>query len=312
MVTFGVQIEPQFGYGYEEILEGGEDCDGLGFTSLTISDHFMVRDDTVHVASMECWSLVAALAVDLLKVRIGPLVSCNSYRHPSLLAKIAAMVDVLSKGRLEFAIGAGWKKLEYDAYGYDFPSLRERVERMAEAIEVIRDMWTEERATYEGKYYFIKEAICNPKPHQRPRPSIRVGGSGNGTLRVAARLADSVDISFMGPESFRARLDRLREFCAAAGRDFSELAKSHFMWALLGMEEDLDRMAQDFADTLRVPVENVRRIGVTGYLGPPTGFAERLEEYGDAGAEHVILGFAKGWERVSMELFHDEVLQDFR
>ncbi len=312
MLTFGVQIEPQFGYSYEEILQVGEDCESLGFTSLTISDHFMLRGDTVDVAAMECWSLLAALAVDLQKVRIGPLVSCNSYRHPSLLAKIGATVDVFSKGRLDFAIGAGWKKLEYDAYGYDFPPLSERVERMAEAIEVIKALWTEEKASYEGKYYSIMEAICNPKPHQRPRPRIRVGGSSTGTLRVAANLADSVDISFMGPQSFRTRLEKLREFCDAAGRDFSELHKSHFMWALLGREEDIDRMTQDFAGTLRVPVKRVRRIGVTGYLGPPQGFVERLEQYSDAGAQHVILGFAKGWERVSMELFHDEVLQDFR
>ncbi len=114
----------------------------------------------------------------------------------------------------------------------------------------------------------------------------------------------------MGPDSFRGRLERLHEFCDAAGRDFSELERSHFMWALLGREDDLDRMVQDFAKTLRVPVESVRRIGATGYLGPPEGFPERLEEYSDAGAQHVILGFAKGWEGISMELFHDEVLQD--
>ncbi len=312
MVTFGVQVEPQFGYNYEEVLQVGKDCERLGFTTLTVSDHFMLRDNTIDVASMECWSLLAALAVDLQRVRIGPLVSCNSYRHPSLLAKIAATVDVLSKGRLDFAIGAGWKKLEYDAYGYGFPPLRERVERMAEAIEVIRSMWTEEMATYEGRYYSIKGAICNPKPLQRPAPGVTVGGSADRTLRVAAKFADGVDVSFMDPTDFGERLEKLRGYCDAEGRDFSELHKSHFLWALLARGEDVDRMARDFAATLRVPVENVRRIGKTGYLGPPDGLAGRLGEYVDAGADHVILGFAKGWERVSMEIFRDEIIREFR
>ncbi|MFQ5837266.1 MAG: TIGR03560 family F420-dependent LLM class oxidoreductase [Thermoplasmata archaeon] len=312
MVTFGVQIEPQFGYSYDEILDVGRECEGLGFTTLTVSDHFMLREDSIGLPAMECWTLLSALAVDLHKVRIGPLVSCNSYRQPSLLAKMAATVDVLSGGRLEFGIGAGWKKSEYDAYGYPFPSIRERVDRMAEAIDIITRLWVVDEATFKGRYYAIEGAMCNPKPIQRPRPMIWVGGSGDRLLRVAAKLADGVNIPFSTPDTFKERLDRLRHYCEKGGREYSSMKKSHFLWALLGREGQIDRMVEDFAHVLGMSVEDVRGIGKKGFIGTPSDLVERLHGYVKAGAEHIILGFAKGWEKSSMELFHDEVLGALR
>ncbi len=174
MVTLGVQIEPQFGYTYEEVLDTGRACEEFGFTTLHISDHLMLNADAVDIPCLECWILLSALAVDLAKVRIGPLVSATSYRSPSLLAKMAASLDVISNGRLEFGLGAGWKEVEYNAYGYPFPSARERVDRMGEALQIIRRMWTEDRASFAGRYYTIEDAVCAPKPVQE---GARLSGS---------------------------------------------------------------------------------------------------------------------------------------
>lgn len=310
MVTFGVQVEPQFGYSYGEIRDIGRACEELGFETLTVSDHFMLREDAEGVDSLECWSILAALAVDLEEVRIGPLVSCTSYRHPALLAKVAATVDVLSQGRLEFGIGAGWKKLEYDAYGYPFPPFRERVERMAEAIEILRRMWGEGPATFEGRHYAVHGALCDPKPLQRPGPPLWVGGGSDPVLRVAAHLADGVNIPFRPPEAFGERVERIRAFCQEEGRDVPRI--STFPWTLVAEEGDLEELVGEFAAALRVPQERVRRIGEDGFLGPPEALVGRLQGYVDAGAAHLILGLAKGWERRSMELIHDRVMGALR
>jgi F420-dependent oxidoreductase-like protein len=312
LVTFGVHVEPQFGFSYEDILQIGESCEDLGFSTLTISDHLMLRQDSVRMPCLECWTLLSALAVDLSKVRVGPLVSCNSYRHPSLLAKMAASVDVLSRGRLEFSIGAGWKRLEYEAYGYPFPSLEERVGRMEEAVHILRRMWMEQRATFRGRYYSVAGALCEPKPLQRPHPPIWVGGKGGLLLRTAARVADGVNIPFLRPDGFRERMERLRSHCEAEDRRFSDLRKSVFLWAFVGDEGRFDRMVTDFARVLGTSEESVRRTAQAGFLGPPSSLVELIGEYVEAGAEHIILGFARGWEVACMELLHDEVLPAFR
>jgi F420-dependent oxidoreductase-like protein len=309
MVTLGVQIEPQFGYTYEEILDTGRACEELGFTTLHISDHFMLNADAVDIPCLECWILLSALAVDLAKVRIGPLVSATSYRSPSLLAKMAASLDVISNGRLEFGLGAGWKEAEYNAYGYPFPSARERVDRMGEALQIIRRMWTEDRASFAGRYYTIEDAVCAPKPVQEGGPPIWVGSRGDRALRLAARLADGVNVAaFPTPEEYRERMDALRRFAEEEGRDFAQLGKSHFMWALVAEDPHVDRMVKSFAQTLGTPEEQIRAAGGRGYLGEPEGAVAAFEQFIEAGAQHLILMFAKGWERRSMELIHDEVM----
>lgn len=312
MVDFGVQVEPQLGYTYDETLRIGQQCEEFGFSTLTISDHFMLREDSTGTPCLECWSLLSALSVDLKEVRIGPLVSCTSYRHPSLLAKMGATVDILSGGRLELGMGAGWKRPEYEAYGYPFPPIGERVERLGEAIEIVRRMWTEDRASFQGRYYAIRGALCNPKPVQRPHPPIWVGGRSEGILRIAARAADGVNIPFSGPEDFGKRVQRLRRHCEEEDRRFSDLRRSAFLWALLGEGDGLERMLVSFAKTLQKTVEDVRRIGQAGYIGPSSGLLDVIERYVEAGANRIILGFPKGWEATSMELLQNDVLSAFR
>ncbi len=309
MVTLGVQIEPQFGYTYEEVLDTGRACEELGFTTLHVSDHLMLNADAVDTDCLECWTLLSALARDLSKVRLGPLVTSNSYRNPSLLAKIAASLDVISNGRLEFGLGAGWKEVEYRAYGYSFPSPRERVDRMGEALEILRRMWTEDKASFTGQYYTIEEAVCAPKPVQAGGPPIWVGAQGDRALRMAVRLADGVNVAGLPSlEEFQERMEALRRFVEEEGKDFAQLGRSHFMWSLIAEASQVDEMVASFAQTLGTPEERIRAVGGRGYLGEPEGAVAAFEPFVEAGAQHLILMFAKGWERRSMELIHDEVM----
>lgn len=309
MATFGVQMEPQFGYAYGEILDIARACEDLGFATLTVSDHLVLSEDAVGVPCLECWTVLAGLAVDTSTVRIGPLVSCNSYREPSLLAKVAASVDVLSGGRLEFGLGAGWKEVEYEAYGYRFPPAGERVDRLEEALEIVRRMWREERASYEGTYHTVREAPCEPKPVQGGGPPIWVGGLGDRLLRIATRLADGINLAGSpSPEEFAGRMERVRGFAQAVGRDYDDLRWSHFLFAVVASAEKEEAVVRDFARALRTTEDRIRGIGKRGYLGPAEGLVDRLAPYVDLGVDHFILGLPKGWEVPAMEALRHDVL----
>jgi len=146
-MDLGVQIEPQFGFKVEDVLAIALDAERVGFNRLWVSDHLFLDPNAVKTDCLEAWTLLAALAVRTERIRIGPMVTAQSYRNPALLAKIAAGVDVMSKGRLDFGLGAGWKDVEYRAYGYEFPEAPTRVTQMYETLEICTRMWNDERAT---------------------------------------------------------------------------------------------------------------------------------------------------------------------
>lgn len=311
MATFGVQIEPQFGYSYEEIRDIARACEELDFTTLTVSDHLMLSEDAVGVPCLECWTVLAALAVDTSTVRIGPLVSCASYREPSLLAKTAASVDVQSGGRLEFGIGAGWKEVEYEAYGYRFPPPGERVDRLEESLEIVRRMWTEDAATYEGAYYAVRDALCEPKPVQAGGPPIWVGGYGDRLLRVVARLADGINMARNPPpDEYAERLRVLARHCEEVGREPEDVDRSHFFFAVVAEAAREEEVVRDFARALRTTEDRIRGIGDRGYLGEAEGLVDHLRPYVELGVPHFILGLPKGWEVPAMAQIHDDVMGD--
>src|SRR5438445_12900199 len=185
-MDLGVQVEPQFGFSYTDVVGIAREAETAGFRALWVADHLFLGTDAVATDCLEAWTLLAALAVDTKKIRIGPMVTSQSYRNPALLAKIAAGVDHMSGGRLEFGLGAGWKEVEYRAYGYEFPSAADRVTQMNECLEICTRMWSEDRATYRGKHYRIDDALCAPKPVQRPLP-VWIGGKMPRVMRSAAR-----------------------------------------------------------------------------------------------------------------------------
>src|SRR3954471_6904970 len=155
---------------YETMTRVAQSAEELGYDSIWLFDHFHTVPVPTQEPTFECWTSTAALARDTKRVRIGQMVTCNSYRNPALLAKIASTVDVLSHGRLDFGIGAGWYEHEYRAYGYDYPDAPTRLKMLGEALPIIKAMWTEEYATYEGKFYHVKGAINEPKGVQQPHP----------------------------------------------------------------------------------------------------------------------------------------------
>jgi F420-dependent oxidoreductase-like protein len=177
----------------------------------------------------EGWTLQAAMAEATQRVRIGCMVTGNTYRNPALLAKEAVTVDHLSGGRLEFGIGAAWAEIEHEMYG--FPGLDHRVGLLSESLRIIKSLWTEERTNFDGRYYHMKDAIANPKPIQKPHPPIWIGASGETTLRLVARHADVWNISGGEPDKVEGLIATLDEACRSVGRDPSEIRRSiQFGW----------------------------------------------------------------------------------
>jgi len=200
-MTLGVIISPAAGWSYTEIRGLAQGAEESGFDSFWVSDHFFGGPGgTPDRNCLEAWTLLAALARDTTKIRLGVLVAAIQYRNPALQAKIAAGVDHISGGRLEFGVGAGWKEDEYQAYGYDFPPPGDRVEQLRDGLEITRRLWQDDRATYHGKHYRIDDAVCAPKPTQSPRPPIWIGGAGRRIMRLAARYADGFDLGKHGAD----------------------------------------------------------------------------------------------------------------
>jgi len=167
-IDFGVQIEPQYGFTYGMIRNIAGAAESLDFESIWVSDHFFMTDDSVGTPCLECWTVLSALARDTKVLRLGPMVSAQSYRNPALLANIAASIDHISGGRLYFGIGAGWKEVEYRAYGYSFPRPAVRIRQLEEAIQITKRMWTEERATFKGRHYGADGPSATPTPSRSP------------------------------------------------------------------------------------------------------------------------------------------------
>ncbi|HET8841188.1 MAG TPA: TIGR03560 family F420-dependent LLM class oxidoreductase [Ktedonobacteraceae bacterium] len=184
-----------------------------------LNDHFMGLGSTPPGPYLESWTLLAALAAQTQRLRIGVMVTDNTYRHPAVLAKMAATIDVISHGRLNFGIGTGWSEQQHHAYGIPLPTPGERIRRLGEACELIRRLWTEPQVTFEGRYYQLSEAPCDPKPWQKPFPPFAIGGEGEQTLKMIARYADIWDCSVDTPAEYRQKSLLLESFCQAIGRD---------------------------------------------------------------------------------------------
>jgi F420-dependent oxidoreductase-like protein len=213
---------------WPQTLERWRLFERLGFDSAWDCDHY-VQPSRPDGPYLEGWTLLAALAARTERIRVGVLVSCNTFRHPALLAKEAVTVDHVSAGRLELGLGAGWYEPEHEMYGIDFPAPAELVGRFREAVEIVDRLLRSEQVTYEGRHYRLREAAFRPGPLQRPRPPLTLGAHGPRMLRIVARHADAWN-SFGTPEQIRERGAVLDEACAAIGRDPSEIVRSLYYW----------------------------------------------------------------------------------
>jgi F420-dependent oxidoreductase-like protein len=226
-LSFGFKTAPQFTT-YDDILRVWEEADGVpSLEHAWLFDHFIPLGPDPTGPQLEGWTLLGAMAARTQRLRLGLMVTGNIYRNPAVLANIGATVDQISHGRLDFGIGAGWNELECNMYGIPLYKPGERIRRLGEACEVVKRLWTETVANYDGKYYQLKDARCEPKPVQKPYPPFVIGGGGEQlTLRVVARYADVWNFVGGGIDLFQHKSELLNTYCAEIGRDPSAIQRS--------------------------------------------------------------------------------------
>jgi F420-dependent oxidoreductase-like protein len=255
---------------------------------------------------LEGWTTISVLAGITSKIKLGTLVTGVIYRHPSVLAKMGATLDVLSKGRLFMGIGAAWNQEESLAYGIPFFPNKERLLRLEEAIQIIRKMWTEEpAATFNGKYYQISNAYCNPKPVQKPSPPIMIGGSGERhTLKIIAKYADACNL-FGSAETIKRKLSILREHCKSVGRDYDSILKTKLGFIVIDNDrETLEKRIQQISKV--IPEEQVRDI-IT--YGTPEDVLKQIELMEEVGIEYLIVDLEPNRELEALEIFGDSIIK---
>ena len=298
-MDLGVQIEPQFGFSYADVLGIAREAETVGFRTLWVSDHLFLGADAVATDCLEAWTLLAALAVDTKKIRIGPMVTSQSYRNPALLAKIAAGVDQMSGGRVEFGVGAGWKEVEYQAYGYEFPDAPTRVTQLAETLEICTKLWTQPKATYRGKHYRIEDAVSSPKPLQKPLP-IWIGGTKPRVMRIAAKYAQWFNLSDPSrPADARiAELNTaLPEACKAVGRDPVTLKRSLFIQALVApTRREIDEIAGELGARSKTSGPEWLKARPAMIVGTSDEVGVRLRAIAAGGIDHANVMFPYKFE----------------
>lgn len=219
------------GTAWERSVAVARQAEALGFESLWVFDHFHTIPEPTDEITFESFTMLSALAAATTRVRLGHVVICTGFRNPALTAKMISTMDVISGGRMELGIGAGWKRDEWEAYGYGFPSTADRLAALGDHLEVITRMLAPGRATYAGRHARVSEAINVPGPVQRPRVPIMVGGNGpNVTWRLAARHADELNLDGMSPSRVRDALPVIADRCLEAGREPATLPVSVHMW----------------------------------------------------------------------------------
>jgi alkanesulfonate monooxygenase SsuD/methylene tetrahydromethanopterin reductase-like flavin-dependent oxidoreductase (luciferase family) len=297
-----------------------------------LNDHFFFTD----APYLECFATMASIARITNKVRLGTLVACNSYRNPAHLAKMVSTIDNISNGRVEFGIGAGWYDEEYYSYGYEFPDAKIRIRQLAEAVQVIKAMWTNDKSSLSGKYYSINDAVCNPSPIQKPYPPIWIGGSGNMLINAVAKYGDGCNFGIgprlaLTPEKYRERVSYLEGRCRAIDRDPKSVRKSFSVSLVVGKDkEDVKRGVRDAIAEISTHASARRKIITAlhhpGYLlsgflslvglGKPrfmiAGTAEEcgdmLRQFSDFGVELFMFNMPNLRKRMhSLELLIDKV-----
>ena len=317
------------------------EAERLKYDSIWLMDHLIQISGVTSSPldpMMECWTTLSAISAITSKIRIGTLVTCNGFRHPAVLAKMASTVDNLSGGRLEFGLGAGWNKAEHDAYGISFPNAAIRIQQLSESVQIIKKMWTEKSPRFKGKYYSVNGAVCMPKPIQKPHPPIWIGGSGNYVLSVIARHANGCNF-WLPIDAYRSRLTVLEEHCTKYGRPAKSIIRSLSTRIAIGHTEEeansrldkfksLDRqglkhfLSQNINMAIRRPGRalsflrgRVLGLGSSSHStinGTPKDCVEALRKYLDLGVTHFMVQFPGSSDFESMRLFAEEVIPVMR
>ena len=274
---------------YETMTRVAQTAEEVGFDAVWVSDVLWPGDFSGKDASQgflfECWTTMAALARDTSHIRIGQIVTCNMFRHPALLAKMASTVDVMSHGRLTVGIGSGSPAIasQARAYGYDYPDVPVRSRQLREAVQILIAIWTQEEATFEGKFYSVRGAINQPKGVQQPYIPLLIAGNGEQvTLKLVAQYGDACNVHG-DPVTLKNKFAVLKEHCETIGRDYQSIHRTSGSYCVF---EDTDEQAQ-----AKVP-DKVRSIfGNAALIGSSATIRERIAAYEDAGVQELLLRF---------------------
>lgn len=257
----------------------------------------------------DCFILLSAIAAITDRVKIGQVVTCSSYRNPALLAKMLSTLDIISEGRIELGIGAGWHKEEYRQYGYDFPPAPIRIEQLDEAITIVKSMWTEGRATFRGKYYSINGAICNPKPVQKPHPVIMVGGEGERyLLKIAAKHADRYNHPCGAVETLKRKISILKEYCISIGRDHNDIEYSILATCLVRETEEELKDVMKQRGKQPYGIQQVRAAEYTSLIGTPERIRRVINRYVDIGLTHFVLDLV-GLDKNTLKMVDSKIIK---
>jgi F420-dependent oxidoreductase-like protein len=312
-VEFGIKTG-QGGYTYEELVKVWSAAEELGYDSAWLYDHFYALGDKTQPC-LEAWTTLAALAAVTKRLKIGTMVTCVNYRQPSLLAKMAATLDVVSNGRLILGIGAGWHEEEYLAYGYEFPDQATRVRQLKEALIIIRKLWTEDSASFQGRFYSIQNAICLPKPIQKPHPKTLVGITrGKKTLPyLAVKYADGLNATSGSFEECKAIISSAKR--VAQRFDGRDIIISWQGFILIGRTpSELKGYITKAARRRGMSESEFRKTSVDrGFIiGPPDECVNHLRKFAAIGVNSFVLGFTGDTDIGPLEIFWDKVAPELR
>ena len=308
-IMFGIQTGQQ-DVTYQDIVTIWKEAESLGFDSAWDYDHLAPIRGDINGPGLEGWTLLAALAAHTTKLRIGTLVTGNTYRNPALLAKMATTVDIISGGRLSLGIGAAWFEPEHIAYGFPFYTAKERADRLAESLEVITKLWTTDHPSFDGKYYTLKNAPYNPPNVQKPHPPIVIGGKGKKWIMpLVARYADAWNVPIgVSPQGIKNRMEIVRQECQRIGRTPCDIEVQAFM--VLYSITDVPFAGSAIRLGARF-LEN-KRVAGSILAGSPKEITERIRTYVDAGATHIIMNIQPPYDPKLLRRFVDEVMPNFR
>ncbi|MEU7938021.1 LLM class F420-dependent oxidoreductase [Microbispora bryophytorum] len=295
--------EPQQGASYDDLLRVAQAAERLGFDAFFRSDHYLrMGDGDPAPGPTDAWITLAGLARETSRIRLGTLVSAATFRLPGPLAISVAQVDQMSGGRVELGLGTGWFEEEHTAYGIPFPSLGERFERLEEQLEIVTGLWAADKPfSFEGAHYRLADSPGLPKPAQRPRPPVIIGGGGaKRTPRLVARFADEYNVPFHLPEDTAAAFDRVRQACDAARRETVLLSAAQIVCA--GRDEaEIARRAAAIG-------RNVDELRVNGLAGTPQEIVDKIGRFAEMGAERLYLQVLDLHDLEHLELIAAEVL----
>lgn len=293
---------------WQKAVEIAKLAEELGYDSLWVYDHVHNVPRPANEAVFECWTTIAAISQLTSRIKLGQMVGCCSYRNPALLAKITSTVDVVSGGRLNWGIGAGWYENEYRSYGYEFPKPAQRIRMLEETVEIVKRMWTEPTATFKGEHFEVNRAYCDPKPLQQPHPPVLIGGGGEQlTLRVVAKHANCSNFGG-NPDQFAHKVEVLKSHCASVGRDFDEIQLTWSPEVFIRPTED-DVSSSGSRSQWGDPAEGWR---AGNLVGTPEQVSEKLQAYVDLGLAGVIPWCSDYPDTTTMELLARDVMPNFR